>query len=568
MRTRSIVSAALVLAAASIAQSRPAGPRRPPAPPAPSTELPEARAIDGAGNHGANPGWGVPGSILIRRGDAAYADGAGEPSGADRPGAREISNAVLAQEGSVPSADGVSDFVWQWGQFLDHDITLTPVLDPPESFDIAVPLGDVHFDPFDTGTQVIPLDRSYYEVVGGVREQVNDITAFVDASNVYGSDDERARALRTLDGTGRMKTSDGGLLPFNTAGLPNAPTAHDASYFLAGDFRANEQVALTSLHTLFVREHNHWADRIRRSKQTDMRKLGRALKRRGRSTRATRARGEALSGDEIYELARAMVGAEMQVITYRDFLPVLLGRGALAPYRGYRDDVNPGITNEFATAAYRVGHTMLSPTLLRLDRRGRTISAGDLSLSQAFFTPTELIDNGGIEPILRGLASQVAQEVDVHLVDDVRNLLFGPPGSGGLDLAALNIQRGRDHGLPAYNRMREDYGLDAATSFDDITSDADLAADLAEVYGSVDLVDAWVGGLAEDHVGGGLVGETFRKILADQFQALRDGDRFWYQHHLPPELRKLVEKQTLAKIIRRNTRIGRELQRDVFHVRD
>ena len=440
----------------------------------------------------------------------------------------------------MPNLRNASDFLWQWGQFLDHDIDLTPTAEPAEPFDILVPAGDPWFDPSNRGDATIALERSTINTVRGVRQQVNAITAFIDASNVYGSDPQVAEQLRTLDGTGRLATSEGDLLPFNEAELPNAPSS-DSSFFLAGDFRANEQVALTAMHTLFVREHNFWADAVARSNPE-------------------------LAGDEIYHYARALVGAEMQAITYREFLPLLLGRDALPPYRGYDDGVNPGINNVFATAAYRVGHTMLSSQLLRVGPTGEESEAGHLSLADAFFSPDEIV-NHGIDDILRGLASQKAQQVDMMVIDDVRNLLFGPPGAGGLDLASLNIQRGRDHGLPGYNQVRRDFGLPPVRGFDELTSDPIAREQLADAYGSVDSVDIWVGGLAERHVAGALVGRTFYTILRDQFLRLRDGDRFWYERHLPPELVELVETQTLDRIIRRNTSIGRELQSDVFRTR-
>ena len=157
-----------------------------------------------------------------------------------------------------------------------------------------------------------------------------------------------------------------------------------------------------------------------------------------------------------------MVGAEIQIITYRDFLPLLLGQNPLSPYNGYRPTVNAGIANAFSGAAYRVGHTLLSPQLLRLDRHNHSI--GDISLADSFFNPMQ-ISSVGIEPYLRGLAKQRPQKVDAYIVDPVRNFLFGPPGQGGFDLASLNIQRGRDHGLPRYNQVRMDYGLQPYTTF-------------------------------------------------------------------------------------------------------
>jgi hypothetical protein len=208
---------------------------------------------------------------------------------------------------------------------------------------------------------------------------------------------------------------------------------------------------------------------------------------------------------------------------------------------------------------------MLSPTLARLDADGSVIPAGNLPLQQAFFAPAQILNNGGIEPILRGLARQKAQEVDTMIVDDVRNFLFGPPGAGGFDLASLNIQRGRDHGLPGYNALRVAYGLAPRASFAALSSDPAVQTRLSGVYTSVDDVDAWVGGLAEDHVPGALVGELVHAVIKEQFERLRDGDRFWYETYLPQPLRSFVSTQTLARVIERNTRI-RGLPADVFHV--
>ena len=284
----------------------------------------EFRTIDGVGNNLGNTHWGAADIPFLRITPHAYADGVAAPARSDGPSPREISNALSWQVGAVYNTKRATDYLWQWGQFLDHDIDETPVASPAEPFDAPVPAGDPFFDPGGTGAATIPLDRSAWTMIDGVREQVNLITAFIDASNVYGAEESRTLELRTLDGTGRLKTSPGDLLPFNTAGLPNAPTGEDPGFFLAGDVRANEQVGLTAMHTLFVREHNHWASEIR-------------------------AADTALSGDEIFERARAIVGAEMQAITYNEFLPLLLGPAAIPPYPGYIASVNPGIGKGFPT---------------------------------------------------------------------------------------------------------------------------------------------------------------------------------------------------------------------------
>jgi peroxidase len=507
----------------------------------------ETRSIDGSGNNLTDPAIGAAGTQLVRIAPAAYADGFSAMAGPERLSAREISNLVNAQVGSIPNPLGASDYLWQWGQFIDHDLDRTDgTYDPPEAANIAVPLGDPFFDPPPgTGTVEIPCNRSLYDPATGSpalgpRQQMNQITAWIDASNVYGSDPVRAAALRADDGSGRLKTSTGNLLPFNEAGLPNAGGTSSA-LFLAGDVRANEQVGLTAMHTLFVREHNRWVALLA-------------------------AEHPDWGGDRLYEKARQLVGAELQVITYREFLPALLGRDAIAPYRGYDPNVRADIANEFATAAYRFGHSALSPTLLRLDADGNEIPEGSLALRDAFFAPFRITDEGGIEPLLRGLAAQPCQRIDVYVVDDVRNFLFGAPGSGGFDLASLNIQRGRDHGLPGYNALREALGLRPVHSFAQISSDPEIEARLAAAYASPDEVDAWVGGLAEDSLPGGHVGLLVRTVLVDQFEALRDGDRLWYERVLSRGEIQRVESLRLADVIRLNTGIRDEIQDDVFRV--
>jgi hypothetical protein len=514
-------------------------------PPAEDEPTVPYRSIDGTGNHLKQLDFGAADTTLRRMTREDYGDSIASMAGTGRPSPREISNALCADTFPGPNALGASDFLWQWGQFVDHDIGLTEAQGPSEPMPIAVPAGDPSFDPANTGTETIDFNRSAYHPDTGdkqsdPRQQMNEITHFIDASNVYGSDEVRAAALRTNDGTGRLLLSADDLLPFNTEGFPNAG-GPDPRLFLAGDVRANEQVGLIAMHTVFAREHNRLAAEIAANDPT-------------------------LKGEEIYQEARRIVGALMQVITYEEFLPALLGPDALPAYPGYNENVNPSIYNEFSTAIYRFGHSALSPTLLRLDEALNPIPEGNLALKDAFFRPDRVMNEGGIEPILRGLASQVCSSIDTELVDDVRNFLFGPPGAGGFDLASLNIQRGRDHGLCSYNETRAELGLATKGSFAEVSSDPDVQARLASVYANVDEIDLWVGTLAEDPVNGGHLGEVAFYVIKKQFRHLRDGDRYWYQAMLTPEEILAVESTTLADVIRRNTSIGAEISDDVFHV--
>jgi peroxidase len=494
----------------------------------------EFRTIGGRGN--AVRDLGRAGMIDLRNTTIGYGDGHGTPAGADRLGARDISNIVLAQTDSIPNSQPISGFVWNWGNIVDHDMVLTRVSNPAELFDIPIPTCDPVFDPNCRGGNVLHFNRSNHIDTSGIREQINANTSFVDASFVYGSDVARSLALRTLDGTGHLETGDNNLLPFNIDRLPNQPT-NDPSFFIAGDTRSNENLALCAMQTLLMREHNYWADIISAGDPT-------------------------LDDEGIYLRARAIVGAEIQLITYRDFIPILLGADALPPYISYNPFVDPRVSLAFSTAAFRIGHTLLPPVLMRLNARNRSI--GDIALEGSLFQP-QLITGIGIEPYLRGLANQIPQEADGYMIDSVRNFTAGGTPAG-FDLGALNIQRGRDHGLPGYNQVRIDFGLTPKGTFAEMTSNLELQARLAAAYTSPDDLDVWVGGLVEDHVNGGLVGETFATIFKDQFQRSRDGDRFWYESYLDADSLALVQQQTLGIIIKRNTTIGDEMQDEVFHV--
>ncbi len=493
-------------------------------------EIERFRTIDGTLNHPVGIYWGSAGSLLRRRVPADYADGISKPAGANRKSARSISNYMCNQNKSLPNERQMSSMVWQWGQFLDHDIDLTESADPLESFPIPVPTADRYFDPFGGGGQTIDFFRSEYRsnlLPTSPREQVNSITSWVDGSNVYGSDDDTAKSLRTLRG-GLMKTSAGDLLPIDSEG-----------FFYAGDVRANEQVCLTAMHTIFVREHNRIANRY-----------------------ATLF--PYLTDEQIYVRARQRVTGIIQAITYNEFIPAIMGPKALRTYRGYNPLVYPNISNVFSTAAYRFGHSMLDTEVLRLDNEGRTLPEGNLALRDAFFNPDNLIEFG-VDPYLKGLTLQQAQEIDCKIVADVRNFLFGGPGSGGFDLAALNIQRGRDHGLADFNSIRVFYRLKPYNSFDEITGDLEVQFALSQAYASVEDIDPWVGMLAEEHVPGASVGETLFHIFKQQFEMLRDADRFWYERDFKGQDLEVIRSTTLRDVIYRNSGV-RNMSPNVFFV--
>ena len=509
------------------------------------------RSLDGTCNNRTqgHQEWGATDIPLLRSLPAAYGDQDhwNAMAGPERPSPRAISNSLCVQKSDLVSQAGLSSLVFTWGQFIDHDIDLTPEGNT-EYVPISLPDDESWFK------NEIPFFRSEaYGTTGAndFRQQSNLITSWIDASNVYGANSERTDWLRTHS-QGKMKMSAGDLLPYNTlTGAYNSSIDPDApsmagdgggtvKTFVAGDVRAAEQPGLTALHTLFVREHNAICDRLV-------------------------AQGM-LDDEAIFQEARKEVGALIQAVTYQEFLPAL-GVNLPGP-KGYNDKIQPDIMNLFATAAYRLGHTMVTPELLLRDDRCKESGQGIVNLVSGFFNP-QIVSNNGIDAILQGLAFQTQYEVDPFLVDELRNLLFGDPSGVnaiGLDLASLNIQRGRDHGLPDYNTVRNAYTGRKAKDWQDITRDRTLQNGLKAMYASVDDIDLWVGLLVEDKQQGSSLGKTLQEILKKQFTNLRDGDRYFYKYdkYLKKEDRDRIEATRLSDIIERNT-AARFVNRDVFH---
>ena len=297
--------------------------------------------------------------------------------------------------------------------------------------------------------------------------------------------------------------------------------------FLAGDGRSNEQMALACLHTLFLREHNRIAKQLKKLNPD-------------------------WNGVEIYQETRKIVGAVLQKITYEDFLPIIIGN-SLPKYNQYDPNVDPGILNSFATAAFRFGHSLIRPTFDRLDQ-GFNPTGKPFLLREMFFNNTFIREND-IDQLLLGLVGNESQIVDRTIADGILNHLFERPHSPGLNLAALNIQRGRDHGLPGYNAFRCKCSLTNAKSFKDTANEIRNPRNRKLLSGlykdDPNLADLWVAGLAEAPVSGGTVGETFACIIREQMRRVRDGDRFFYMNDDVFSNQQLQEirKASLSKIM-------------------
>jgi peroxidase len=537
------------------------------------------RPIDEVGNNVANPTWGTAGVDLLRLTPAYYANGINSPSLPQDVSARVVSNLVNNQaDPADPTQDvntvnqqSLSDFVYSFGQFMDHDMDLT--LDNGAMSSIPVAPGDPIGGPND-----VPLafELSNVDPLTGTSksnpaQDITSITSYLDLSQIYGSDLATDNALRTFSG-GQMKTSPGGLPPLDNltyftatqlaqinasvGGMGDQGPLPQTSMFVTGDSRGNENVELTVLQTLFLDNHNKIAAELQQENPT-------------------------WSDEQLFQEARKINIAEYQAIIYNEWIPDVLGANAMPAYKGYNPNVNATISNDFSTVAFRFGHSLLSGNVERQGNNGLA-DAEDVPLAEDFFDSNILNGQGqpeALDPytglvstdigaVLKGDADGDAQAEDTQVINEVRDELFNEviPGVGyGQDLIALDVERGRVNGIGSYNQVRESLGLPAVTSFAQITSNVQVQKELKAAYGNVNNIDPIEGGMAEDPVPGSDVGPLFQTIMVDQFTALRDGDRYFYLNESwnSAELKIFDQGDTLAKVIEGNTDVT-NLQPDVF----
>lgn len=602
----------------------------------------EVQSLDGSGNNRANPTWGQANRPYSRVAPARYVDGRSQPFGG--PNSRAVSNRVFNDiNQNIFSERQVSAWGWTWGQLLDHTFGLRLGRSPG---DPAGETANIPFNPNDaledfTNTLGhIPFVRSDPAAgtgVNNVRQQVNTENSYIDAEVVYGTNNTRLDWLRegSVDGnptnnSARLLMQDNYLPRRDARGNPaTAPVmeidgslrANPNRAMVAGDVRANENLFLTATQTLMAREHNRIVSRLPAS----------------------------LSQEEKFQIARRVVIAEQQYITYNEWLPAM---GVNLPaYTGYKSNIDATLSNEFATVGYRV-HSMIhgeaeivteadryTPEELEaFEEQGIEVVLEDdevelvIPLNRAFFNP-DLVPNIGLGPVLKSIGGEPQYKNEEMIDNQLRSVLFQIPVPGNpecldgptlpqcfrgvVDLGAIDVERGRDHGMPTYNQLRQAYGLPAKTSFTAITGEsssafppgtgpdsraslefrsitdvfnaevdrddedamegtptnvvrkAPLAAQLRALYGNVNNVDAFTGALAERHGSSSDLGELQRAIWTREFTRLRDGDRFFFGNDPGlTQIRNLYGidfRTNLGDVIARNSDIPRaELPVNVF----
>jgi peroxidase len=490
------------------------------------------------------------------------------------PSARFIANYIESDiESNKNKLSYVNHMFTQWGQYIVHDIAHTPVVQAPggedldcncdnphpQCINIEIGMDDIQYRAENKTCFALPRSSPSPDKDCNfkVREQVNQISATLDANTVYGVHLDLLADLRDPNSdSGELLVSQfggnahGDMLPqsknmrnFNKKPFecPVKLNTMGTNCFFAGDKRINENAGLASMHTIFMREHNRVARMLKKVNPH-------------------------WTSDEIFDETRLIIIAMHQAITYKEYLPLLLGPKYMDRYDlnlvpagyfyGYDASIDSSVSNEFTTAAFRFGHSMINNMLSR-PNSDWIEDMPPIMMKSAQFNPEAYINNtdSSVNPITRGLMKDMSNEANVNFPSSMKDFLFAETGKFGKDLFAINIQRGRDHGLRSYNDYRKFFGMARASTFAELKDiPADLREKLSTVYAHVDDIDVYVGGLAEDHVDGGLVGPLFAHMMAAQFRDIKRGDRFYFENgacetiFTPAQLDEL-KKITLSSLL-------------------
>ncbi|XP_066936976.1 peroxidasin homolog [Clytia hemisphaerica] len=462
------------------------------------------------------------------------------------PAANKVTiTAFTPQFVNAGNAGKLSTLFTTAGQFLDHDMTISNhgkcnIKDCSSDSAFKYPCFPIKFD--DDTSKCTPFVRAFaacqlYPAHRRTdRQQVNALTAFVDGSQIYGHNEALARSLRRLDGTGKLKTRSGDLLPLKQLTTP-CDLLEGCS--LAGDIRADENIALHSMHTTWVREHNRVATKLRQFNYH-------------------------WNEEKLYQESRKIVIAQWQHVVFNEWVPRIVDLGS---YGGYNSGLDPRIINAFAAAAFRFGHSLAPNAWSQLDNNFDK-KFQKISLRESFFN-IQSINQRGIEPTMLGLVGNQSNTVDDVFAFGLLRKLFVPPGEEGhMDLTALNIQRGRDHGLPTYGKWRQFCNLPAIPSFSELAKHMPrgVVQKFSTLYNQPADIDLFAAGISENHVPGFQTGPTFHCLFKHQFRRLRDGDRYFYLNPgvFTPEQRNELKKTSMAKILCNNLKGIVSINKDAF----
>lgn len=523
---------------------------------------------------------------------AQYADLTGMPrrstlTGSELPLARLVALHLHPDVENLSS--DLSVLFMSWGQLVNHDLAMAsgarvatghsaaccrPINqnDDDQSARVCMPIrldaGDPLYAPL--GIRCMDFKRSLAGLRPGCplgpRTQLNTITSFIDASFVYGSRRSMTASLRRnsrgeLNVWNYFRSQLKPLLPpqVNEPDEECIGRRRGLFCFQSGDPRTNQQIQLAALHTFHTRQHNRLANGLA-------------------------VINPHWSDNKLYHEARHIHIALVQHILLSEYLPVLLGEKTLAKYDllesglneywdHYDPSINPSISQAFAAAAFRQGHTTVPGEVFRFSYLHEPTRV--YKLRQLFRQPWALFEPGAMDEFLLGMVNAPSESFDPFLSQELSgHLLQDPAQQVGLDLTAINIQRGRDQGVANYVAFRDWCNLKPPIqSFADLLLifDNQTVFMMESLYESVYDIDLFTGGISEPPIGGGQVGETFACIIGRQFQALRLGDRFWFEssqgaHAFSLDQLNSIKQVSLARILCVNSDAVATIQQFAFHL--
>ncbi|KAL0968670.1 hypothetical protein UPYG_G00269980 [Umbra pygmaea] len=492
----------------------------------------EVPRYDGWFNNLADHDRGAVGSHLVRLFPACYADGVLQPIQEPQlPNPRMVSDVTASGPSGQPSANNQTVLSVFFGYHLLFDILDSrPPGCPPEFMNIPIPKGDPVFDPEGTGQVVLPFQRGLWDKdssqsPNNPRTQVNLVTAWLDGSSIYGPSSSWCDTLRKFSG-GLLASGDFWNMPLRggissimwSAADPSTGEQGPKGLYELGNGWGNENVFTLAEGIVWFRYHNYIAMQLL-------------------------VKNPSWSDEELFQNARKTVVATFQNIAFYEWLPGFLGINNISSYPGYQKFVDPGISPEFQIMTMAFFSTMAPPGVYM---RNQTCHFQDIVNIDGSISPAmrmcnsfwnrknpNLMSGVDIDKLIMGMASQIAERQDNIVVEDLRDYMYGPLRFSRSDLVALMVQRGRDFGLPSYNQVRKGLGLTPVNTWAGINSQLNtinpkLIRNIAALYdGDISKLELFPGALLESLDGPGPVLST---IMMEQFERIRNGDRFWFEN--------------------------------------